>query len=190
MRTCDLKEVTGKELKKWWEWLVREQAGCCSVHFASTDKYRYCVCMGWQSGYGPASEERWVGKDGRLRPAFCPPVTPGEEEDGWRICWKIGRQTHSNIMQCDYDVDFEMPYVTEAMAKADPDLVEGDVDDTNGDVVLKWGKVVADWRNGSLVSIRKLRLGAPVGYRSWEDFAKYVRRIARRVWRDWKDNDD
>jgi len=29
-----------------------------------------------------------------------------------------------------------------------------------------------------------------VGYRSWEDFAKYVRRIARRVWRDWKDNDD
>ena len=74
MGTCDLKEVTGKELKKWWEWLVREQEGCCSVNFASTEKYRYCVCMGWQSGYGPASEERWVGKDGRLRPAFCPPV--------------------------------------------------------------------------------------------------------------------
>ncbi len=125
MRTCDLKEVTGKELKKWWEWLVREQAGCCSVHFASTEKYRYCVCMGWQSGYGPASEEKWFGKDGRLRPAFCPPVTPKEADDGWRICWKIGRQTHNNIMQCDYDVDFEMPYVTEAMAKADPELVRG-----------------------------------------------------------------
>jgi hypothetical protein len=187
MRQTDLKNVTGRELKKWWEWLAREQAGCCSVHFASTEKYRYCVCMGWQSGYGPASEERWFGKEGRLRPAFCPPVTPGEEKSGWRICWKIGRQTHCNALQCDYDIDFEMPYVTEAMAKADPKLVEGDVDDTDSAVVLKCGKVVTKGRN---VHIESMKLGAPVGYRSWEDFAKYVRRTARRVFRDWKDHDD
>lgn len=186
MRTCDLKEVTGKELKKWWEWLAREQAGCCSVHFASTEKYRYCVCMGWQSGYDPTSMEKWHGKDNRLRPAFCPPVTPGEEAEGWRICWKIGRQTHNNIRQCDYDIEFEMPYITEKMAKADPGLCEGDVDDTNGDIVLKWGKVVTG-RNGRFKS---MRLGAPIGYRSWDDFAKYVRKIARRVWRDWRDHDD
>ena len=186
MKTCDLKEVTGKELKKWWEWLVREQMGCCSIHFASTEKYRYCVCMGWLSGYGPASKETWYGKDGRLRPAFCPPVTPGEEAEGWRICWKIARQTHNNIMQCDYDIDFEMPYVTDKMAKADPELCVGDVDDTNCDIVLKWGKVVTG-RNGR---IKSMRLGAPVGYRSWEDLAKYIRKIARRVWRDWRDHDD
>ena len=186
MRSCDLREVTGKELKKWWEALVREQAGCCSANFASTEKYRYCVCMGWQSGYGPSSEEKWVGKDGKLRPAFCPPVTPGEEKAGWRICWKIGRQTHNNIMQCDYDIDFEMPYVTEAMTKADPELREGDVDDTNGDIVLKWGKVT----NGSNGRIESVRLGAPVGYHSWDDLAKYIRRIARRVWRDWRDCDE
>ena len=125
MKTCDLKKITGKELKKWWEWLASKQEGCCSVHFASTKKYRYCVCMGWQSGYGPAANEKWYGKDGRPRLAFCPPVAPGEEHDGWRICCKIGRQTHDNIMQSDYDVDFEMPYVTEAMAKADPELREG-----------------------------------------------------------------
>lgn len=183
MRTCDLREVTGRELKIWWEWLTCTQAGCCSVHFASTGKYRYCVCMGWQSGYGPASEEKWYGKDGRPRPAFCPPVTPGEEKNGWRICWKIGRQTHSNSMQCDYDVDFEMPYVTEAMAKAVPGLVEGDVDDTNEPVVLKSGMVA---RKGGYVA----GLGAPVGYRSWEDLAKCVRKTARRVWRDWRDHDD
>jgi hypothetical protein len=35
-----------------------------------------------------------------------------------------------------------------------------------------------------------MRLGAPVYYRSWEDFAKYVRKVARRVWRDWSDHDD
>lgn len=186
MKTCDLKEVTGKELKNWWEWLVREQAGCCSVHFASTEKYRYCVCVGWQSGYGPASEEKWYGKDGRARPAFCPPVTAGEEKDGWRICWKIGRQTHNNIMQCDYDIDFEMPYVTEEMAEADPELCEGDVDVTGEDIVLKWGKVVTG-RDGR---IKSMRLGAPVGCRSWEDLAKFIRKTARRVWRDWRDCDE
>ena len=186
MRTCNLNEVTGKELKMWYEDLVREQAGCCSVHFASTEKYRYCVCMGWQSGYGPASEEKLRGKDGKLRQAFCPPVYSEGEDEGWRICWKIGRQTHNNIMQCDYVIDFEMPYVTEAMAKADPDLCEGDVDDTNSDIVLKWGKVVT----GCNGRIKSMKLGAPVYYRSWEDFAKHVRRIARRVWRDWKDNDE
>lgn len=185
-KSTNLKNVTGKTLKGWWEWLVREQAGCCSVHFASTEKYRYCVCMGWQSGYGPASDEKWRGKDGKLRQAFCPPVDPEEAAEGWRICWKIGRQTHNNVLQCDYDADFEMPYVTERMAKADPGLVEGDVDNTNDDVVLKWGKVVTG-RNGR---IKSMKLGAPVYYRSWEDFAKYVRKIARRVWRDWKDNDE
>lgn len=187
MRTCDLKEVTGKTLKKWYEGLVREQAGCCSVPFASTEKHRYFVCMGWQSGYGPASDEKWYGKDGRPRPAFCPPVDPKEEHDGWRICWKIGRQTHNSIMQCDYDIDFEMPHVTAKMAGDDPGLVEGDVDDTNVDVVLKWGKVVTKGRSGHIES---MRLGAPVGYRSWEDLAKDVRRTARRVWRDWRDNDE
>lgn len=186
MRSCDLREVTGKMLKKWYEGLIREQAGCCSINFASTEKYRYCVCMGWQPGYGPASEEQWLDEGGKWRPAFCPPVDPKEEDKGWRICWKIGRQTHNNIMQCDYDVDFEMPYVTEAMAKADPELVEGDVDDTDSALVLKWGKVTKD-RNGH---VKSTRLGAPVGYRSWEDFAKYVRKTARRVWRDWKDNDE
>lgn len=187
MKTCDLKEVTGKELKKWWEWLAREQAGCCSINFASTEKYRYCVCMGWQSGYGPASEEKWCGKGSRLRPAFCPPVDPKEEDEGWRICCKIGRQTRNNIMQSDYDVDFEMPYVTAYMAAVDPELCEGDVDDTNMSVELKSGVAVVR-QDGHVLGVAGL--GAPVGYRSWEDFAKYVRKTARRVWRDWRDYDD
>ena len=186
MQRMDLRKLTGYVLKTWWEWLVREQAGCCSINFASTGKYRYCVCMGWQSGYGPASDEKWYGKDGRPRPAFCPPVNPKEADKGWRICWKIGRQTHNNIMQCDYDIDFEMPYITEAMAKADPKLVKGDVDDTNSDIVLKWGEVITG-RNGR---IKSMKLGAPVGYRSWDDLAKYVRKTARRVWWDWRDNDE
>lgn len=189
MKTCDLKDVTGKVLKGWWEWLALNQEGCCSINFASTGKYRYCVCMGWQQGYGPASEEKWFGKGGRLRPAFCPPVPPEEADEGWRICWKIGRQTRNNVMQCDYDIDFEMPYVTEEMAKADPELCEGDVDNTNEGIVLKRGRAITEG-TGEGWHVKAVELGAPVGYRSWEDFAKYVRKTARRVWRDWRDYDD
>lgn len=159
MRTCDLKEVTGRELKKWWEWLVREQAGCCSVHFASTGKYRYCVCMGWHNlGDGPKEKNY----------------------DHWVVAWKIGRQTLNNIMQCDFDVDFEMPFVTEAMAKADPELCAGDVDDTLEEV--ECDKV----RRGCF----GYRLGSPKGYRDWNALAAYMRKTARRVFKDWKDSDE
>ena len=48
MAKCDLKAVTGRQLKEWFDWLRKENKGCCSVVYATTDKYRYCVCMGWQ----------------------------------------------------------------------------------------------------------------------------------------------
>ena len=187
MRQYYLKDLTGKVVRDWYDWLKKSEEGCASFYFADTAKYRYCVCMGWQSGYGPASDEKWFGKDGKLRPAFCPPVDPKEADKGWRICWKIGRQTWNNIMQCDYDIDFEMPYVTEKMAKADPELCEGDVDDTNEAIVLKRGKVLTKGRNGYIDS---LKLGAPVGYRDWNALAAYMRKTARRVFKDWKDNDE
>lgn len=57
---------------------------------------------------------------------------------------------------------------------------------TDCDIVLKWGKVTKD-RNGR---IKSMRLGAPIRCHSWDDFAKSVRRVARRVWRDWRDHDD
>lgn len=169
MKTCKLKKVTGKELKSWWEWLVREQAGCCSINFASTEKYRYCVCMGWHDyGEGPDEERGFT--------------------DGFRVAWKIGRQTHNNIMQCDFDIDFEMPYVTEKMVKDNPELCEGDVDDTLEEVERKkvvykpykcWSRTWHPWR-----------WSVPVGYRDWNALAARIRKTARRVYRDWRDYDD
>lgn len=182
MRSCDLKEVTGKELKKWYKWLVHEKEGCCSVHFASTEKYRYCVCMGWhhyndeqvldEHGKPVYEVHRWNTKN-TVEEVRLPKFKPV-----WKIAWKIGRQTHNNVMQCDLDVDFEMPYVTEAMAKANPKLCEGNVDDT-------CEEVFADNRPGIIGGWT-----SPVGFRSWDDFAKYVRKTARRVWRDWRDHDE
>lgn len=185
MRTSDLKDLTGKMVKEWYKRLIETQMGCCSLHFASSDKYRYCVCMGWQSGYGPAEDERVHDGYGTYN-AWVPPVTPGEKDGGWRICWKIGRQTHNNVMQCDYDIDFEMPFVTEAMAKADPSLEEGIVDDTEEELNLWWGNVITGKNNSFIVK----SLGVPVGYKNWNDLAAKMRKAARRVWREWKNCDD
>ena len=32
--------------------------------------------------------------------------------------------------------------------------------------------------------------GRPVGYRSWADLAAHMRKVARRVWREWAEEED
>lgn len=174
MRLSDLKKVTGKQLKSWYAGLMKDGDGCGSIWYGSTDKYRYCVCMGWHH----YDDEPVLDKDGKQ-------VVYGKwnipkYEPVWKIAWKIGRQTYNNIMQCDLDVDFEMPYVTEKMAEDDPELCEGDVDDTLEVVeCLKRPN-----RHGDFP------YSAPDGYRSWDALAAHIRKTARRVFRDWKDHDE
>ena len=180
MKCGELKELTGKMVKEWYAWLRKQDMGCCSVWFASTDKYRYCVCMGWHhyddemvlDGHGnPVTTKLGV----KYRPV-------------WKVAWKIGRQTYNNIMQCDLDVDFEMPYVTEAMAKADPKLCEGDVDDTLE--VVECEKIVQKPFNYCGKTWHPWRWSVPEGYRDWNALATHMRKTARRVFKDWKDNDE
>jgi len=160
MKYMELNKLTGKMVKEWYAWLRKEDMGCCSVWFASTDKYRYCVCMGWHDfGEGPDEERGFT--------------------DGFRVAWKIGRQTHNNIMQCDLDVDFEMPYVTEQMAKDDPGLCEGGVDDTIEEVECE-----------KIVNRKSWRWSSPIGYRGWDRLAARMRKVARRVYRDWRGCDE
>ena len=124
------KEVTGEFVRESYEWLKTEDCGCCSVCFAQDRKHDYAVCIGWHD----------CGRD-----------------EGWKIAWKIGRQTHNNIMQSDFDIDFEMPYNEET----------GDVDDTLETIEVIGGK--------------------PIGYMSWTTLAMYIRKTAERVWNDWKE---
>lgn len=128
MKMGSLRNVTGKFARSSVKWLHARQMGCCSICFATDDRYNYSVCIGWHDG-----------------------------GHGWEVAWKIGRQTTNNIMQCDFDVDFEMPYSSES----------GDVDDTLETIEVVGGK--------------------PVGYRSWAELASRMRSEARRVWRDWKE---
>ena len=85
MKIGSLKDVTGKFARSSVEWLHARQMGCCSICFATDDRYNYAVCIGWH----------YTGSD-------------------WVVAWKIGRQTTNNIMQSDLDIDFEMPYSAES----------------------------------------------------------------------------
>ena len=145
MKYGKLKEVDGEFVRSAVEWLLDEQTGCSSICFATDSKYDYAVCVGWHQ----AGPERIANGDGTFRNA------PGD--DGWRVAWKIGRQTPNNVMQCDFDIDFEMPYSLES----------GDVDDT--------------------VEVIEVKDGKPVGYKSWNELATTMRKTARRVWKDWRE---
>lgn len=113
MKFGKLSEITGKTVKSWYEWLDKEGNGCSSLCFESDDRYNYAVCMGWHNlGDGPKAKNY----------------------NHWVIAWKIGRQTHNNIMQCDFDVDFEMPW--------DPD---GDLDDTLQVIEFPETADMAEW---------------------------------------------
>ena len=131
MKFGSLKDVTGKFVKESVEWLAGSETGCRSICFATDDRHNYAVCVGWH-----------------------------DTGHGWKVAWKIGRQTTNNIMQCEFDVDFEMPYSDES----------GDVDDTLETIEVVDGK--------------------PTGYRSWADLASRMRSEARRVWYDWKEVSD
>lgn len=159
----ELRRLTGRLVKEWYHWLITEGNGCCSGCFDSTEKYGYAVCVGWHH----YDDEMVLDKNGN----------PVHDKFGgvkyrpvWKIAWKIGRQTHDNIMQCDFDVDFEMP--------SDPKT--GDVDDTLEVIECA---TLTNRRRG-------LPYSAPSGYPGWDALASYMRRQARRVFRDWKDRDE
>lgn len=143
-----LKRVTGKWLKDCYRWLVEQDCGCCHLVFGTTANHEVCVCVGWHDN----------GTD-----------------DG-EVAWKIGWQTFNNVMQTDFDVDFDMPWNTKeycerrnAELKAQGLLnkysrfAEGDVYDTLETIELKDGKTT------------------PKGYRDWNALASYVRKMARIV---------
>ena len=124
MKTGGLKDVTGKFARSSVEWLHARQMGCCSICFATDDRYNYSVCIGWHDG-----------------------------GHGWEVAWKIGRQTTNNIMQCDFDVDFEMPYSDES----------GDVDDTLRLVEFPETATMKEW-NAIASEMRK------TARRVWKDW--------------------
>jgi len=110
--------ITLDELKHDIAWLDEKKCGCCHHLVARTDGgTELCIVVGWLDGFDEAEKGT--------------PLTDGT----WRICAKVAYQHSNNAMQCDFDVDWLMPY--------NPDT--GDVDDTCEEVDGTQFEV--DWLN-------------------------------------------
>lgn len=94
MRT-KLPKIDGKTLKNWYEWLKEQDCGCCHMKIGDTELHEVDVCMGWHQ-YEEEETRDEVSGSRRFKPV-------------WKIAWKIGWQGFRNAMQCDLDVDFDMP---------------------------------------------------------------------------------
>lgn len=96
-------KIDGKTLKAWAEWLKEQDCGCCHMKVGETDLHEVDICMGWHrfEEEGEAKIPRKIGNC-VVYTRECKPV--------WKIAWKIGWQTFNNGMQCDFDLDFDMPW--------------------------------------------------------------------------------
>ena len=113
MRT-KLPKIDGKTLKGWYEWLKEQDCGCCHMKIGDTELHEVDICMGWHQYEENASN--------------------GKNKPVWKIAWKIGWQGFNNAMQCDLDIDFDMPW---------PCNEYGDVYDTLSEVGES--KTMKDW---------------------------------------------
>lgn len=107
----ELKWLNAANVCGWYRWLQKKGVGCCHLEYRRDGDMIYSVCMGWHD---------------------C-----GDE--GYKIAWKIGRQTVRNYMQADLDIDFEMPY-DEGSGYVDDTLIVFETEPMN------WGAIAADMR--------------------------------------------
>ena len=127
-------KCTGEWLKGCVDWLVETKCGCCHLKFGTDAENDYCICVGWHD----------CGAKG----------AKGPDDDGYRVAWKIGRQSVRNAMQCDLDIDFEMP--------CDPKT--GDVDDALR-VLYHVPTTKRDWEQEATSARREAR-------RIWREWAE------------------
>ena len=126
----DFEKIDLEFLTSSIKWLNEQKCGCCYKKVAETDGGTgLFIVLGWSDGYDTA-----------------PAGTPNADGT-WRINSKIAYQHSNNAMQCDFDVDWNMPYNPKT----------GDVDDTSTEVSATedevkrlndeaW-RVWKDWKN-------------------------------------------
>ena len=160
---------TGEAVRNHYALLRNNRNLCCHLKFAEDDDNEFFICMGWHD-HGEGHSELVTRPDGTSSFRWVP------DKNSERIAWKIALQPHSSVMSYDFDMDFEMPCVTEQMAEEDPELCEGDVEDTLEDLDVRLRK------RGR----RHKELPSPKGYRSWNSLAKYMVKRGIEVFNRWK----
>lgn len=116
--------INGATLKEWVEWLKAESCGCCHVKVGDTLTKEIDIVVGWHN--------------------------TGDE---WQPAWKIGMQSFNNGMQCDMDIDFDMPYDETTGEVYDTlQAIEGDMDKIDWDglaqEINETAAKVYKWRKG------------------------------------------
>ena len=97
--------IKAEEIKQTVDFLLKEKQGCYFKQLG-TDKYdrKWGIVIGWCAGFD--EEEKSLTSDKK-----------------YRICTKIAY--NNNALQCDYDVDFTMPYNEETDEVYDTDTELG-----------------------------------------------------------------
>ena len=87
--------VTGDQLKNAADYLAstKEQGGCYHWKVCSQGDKDIAIVLGWTNGFDKNDPDKDKYQD-----------------DTWRLAVKVGYQPSNSIMQCDYDVDFNLPY--------------------------------------------------------------------------------
>lgn len=87
--------VTADELKKAADYLAstKEQGGCCHWKVATKDKMNICIVLGWT---------QFSDEDDDCKDKYY--------YDEFRLAVKVGYQPSNSMMQCDYEIDFNLPY--------------------------------------------------------------------------------
>ena len=80
------------------------------------DNNRWAICLGWQDGFEPDESDKYSFED-------------------LHLCVKLAFQPINSMLQCDYDVDWTMPY-NEATEEVD-DTEEAIYEDTDLEDTVK-----------------------------------------------------
>lgn len=81
-----------------------KEGGCCYwILDADNNGNNWAIIIGWQDGFEEDAEDKL--SDGT-----------------WHLCTKVAYQPHNSLMQCDYMIDWEMPYNEESGDIWDTDI--------------------------------------------------------------------
>ena len=94
-----------KEFKKAVEHMRRTHDNGTYYWYLHTDENNndWAIVLGWADGFEAKETDDCM--DGT-----------------WRLCTKLAYQPHNSIMQCDYDVDWTMPYDEDTMEVNDNEI--------------------------------------------------------------------
>lgn len=135
MLKLDIKKFA-KELKKAADYLAdnKESGGCYHFHTVEMDdkdiNKNVSIVLGWAPGYDAEPIK------------YC--------DEDYHICVKVGYQAVNNIMQTDYDIDFNQVYDKETGDVYDTEIAlypDSDFENIAERIVTEFNYVLSSWKS-------------------------------------------